>query len=39
MSKSKTFMVEFSGTPEAGKTTTIGTVANMLRGKNYRIFT
>lgn len=37
MSKSKPFMVEFSGTPEAGKTTTIGTVANMLRGKNYNV--
>lgn len=29
----KPFMVEFSGTPEAGKTTTIRTVANMLRAK------
>ncbi len=37
MSKSKPFMVEFSGTPEAGKTTTIGTVANMLRSEGYYV--
>jgi thymidylate kinase len=36
---SKPFMVEFSGTPEAGKTTTINTVANMLRSKNYNVMT
>ena len=33
----KPFMVEFSGTPEAGKTTTIRTVANMLRAKEYTV--
>ena len=33
----KPFMVEFSGTPEAGKTTTINTVANMLRNINYKV--
>ena len=30
-------MVEFSGTPEAGKTTTINTVANIMRNANYRV--
>ena len=33
----KPFMVEFSGTPEAGKTTTINTVANIMRNSNYRV--
>lgn len=33
----KPFMVEFSGTPEAGKTTTIKTVANMLKAKGYKV--
>lgn len=33
----RTFMVEFSGTPEAGKTTTINTVANIMRNANYRV--
>lgn len=33
----KPFMVEFSGTPEAGKTTTINTVANIMRNANYRV--
>lgn len=33
----KTFMVEFSGTLEAGKKTTINTVANMLRNINYKV--
>ena len=31
------FMVEFSGTPEAGKTTTINRVANILRNENYKV--
>lgn len=39
MLTSKPFMVEFSGTPEAGKTTTISTVANMLRSQNYKVMT
>ena len=33
----KPFMVEFSGTPEAGKTTTIKNVANKLASKGYKI--
>ena len=33
----KPFMVEFSGTPEAGKTTTIKTVANMLKAKGDKV--
>ena len=33
----KPFLVEFSGTPEAGKTTTINTVANIMRNANYRV--
>ena len=33
------FIVEFSGTPEAGKTTAIGTVANMLRSNGYKVVT
>lgn len=33
----KPFMVEFSGTPEAGKTTTINTVANIMRNANYKV--
>lgn len=33
----KPFMVEFSGTPEAGKTTTINTVANIMRNANHRV--
>lgn len=36
---SKTFMVEFSGTPEAGKTTTIMKLADMLRNRNYKVMT
>ena len=39
MLNSRPFIVEFSGTPEAGKTTTIGTVANMLRNKGYKVIT
>lgn len=31
------FMVELSGTPEAGKTTTINMVANILRNANYKV--
>lgn len=31
------FMVEFSVTPEAGKTTTINRVANILRNENYKV--
>lgn len=31
------FMIEFSGTPEAGKTTTINMVANILRNANYKV--
>lgn len=31
------FMVEFSGTPEAGKTTTINMVSNILRSKDYNV--
>ena len=33
----KPFMVEFSGPPEAGKTTPINTVANIMRNANYRV--
>ena len=36
---SRPFMVEFSGTPEAGKTTTINTVADMLRENDYKVIT
>lgn len=36
MRQSKPFMVEFSGTPEAGKTTAITLVANMLEDKGYK---
>lgn len=36
---SKPFMVEFSGTPEAGKTTTIMKLADMLRDWNYKVMT
>ena len=36
---SKPFMVEFSGTPEAGKTTTIKKLADMLRNRNYKVMT
>ena len=36
---SKPFMVEFSGTPEAGKTTTIMKLADMLRNRNYKVMT
>lgn len=34
---SKPFMIEFSGTPEAGKTTTIYKLVNMLRNENYNV--
>ena len=37
--ESRPFIVEFSGTPEAGKTTTIGTVSNMLRSQGYEVMT
>ena len=33
----KPFMVEFSGTPEAGKTTSIGNVANNLKSRGYKV--
>lgn len=33
------FMVEFSGTPEAGKTSTISAVADILRSANYKVIT
>lgn len=33
----KPFMVEFTGTPEAGKTTSIGNVANNLRNMGYDV--
>ena len=33
----KPFMVEFTGTPEAGKTTTIKNVANKLTNMGYRV--
>ena len=36
---SRPFIVEFSGTPEAGKTTAIGTVSNMPRSKGYEVMT
>lgn len=36
---SRPFMVEFSGTPEAGKTTTINIVADMLRENDYKVIT
>ena len=36
MLMSRPFMVEFSGTPEAGKTTTINAVADMLRENDYK---
>lgn len=36
---SKPFMVEFSGTPEAGKTTTIMKLADMLQNRNYKVMT
>ena len=36
MLMSRPFMVEFSGTPEAGKTTTINAVADMLRKNDYK---
>ncbi len=36
MLMSRPFMVEFSGTPEAGKTTTINAVADMLRKNVYK---
>ena len=32
----KPFMVEFSGTPEAGKTTAINAVVNMLERDGYK---
>ena len=32
-------MVEFSGTPEAGKTSTISAVADILRNANYKVIT
>ena len=35
----KPFMVEFSGTPEAGKTSTISAVADILRNANYKVIT
>ncbi len=35
----KPFMVEFSGTPEAGKTSTISVVAEILRNANYKVTT
>ena len=35
----KPFMVEFSGTPEAGKTSTISAVADILRSANYKVIT
>lgn len=31
-------IVEFSGTPEAGKTTSIRTIANMLRNDGYKFY-
>lgn len=34
----KPFIVEFSGTPEAGKTTSIRTIANMLRNDGYKFY-
>lgn len=33
----KPFMVEFTGTPEAGKTTSIGNVLNNLRSMGYKV--
>lgn len=36
MLMSRPFMVEFSGTPEAGKTTTINAVADLLRENDYK---
>ena len=36
MLMSRPFMVEFSGTPEEGKTTTINAVADMLRKNDYK---
>lgn len=33
----KPFMVEFTGTPEAGKTTTINNVSNKLTNMNYKV--
>lgn len=36
MRQLKPFMVEFSGTPEAGKTTAIMLVAKMLENKGYK---
>ena len=33
----KPFMVEFTGTPEAGKTTSIGNVANNLKSMGYKV--
>lgn len=33
----KPFMVEFTGTPEAGKTTSINNVANKLTGRGYKV--
>lgn len=33
----KPFMVEFTGTPEAGKTTAIGNVADLLSNKGYKV--
>lgn len=35
----KPFMVEFTGTPEAGKTTAIGNVADLLSEKGYQVKT
>ena len=34
----KPFMVEFTGTPEAGKTTVITNVSNQLTALGYRVF-
>lgn len=37
MLATKPFMVEFSGTPEAGKTTTIDYISNKLRSKGHKV--
>lgn len=37
MRQSRAFMVEFSGTPEAGKSTAITSVAKMLENNGYKI--
>lgn len=37
MSRQKPFIVEFTGTPEAGKTTTISTIYKQLRSMGYKV--